>query len=400
MLCNLSKVLEKVIYKRVFEFCKENNIIPDSQYGFKPKHSTVHVLLKLFEDVSSGFNSDKPTIAVLLDIAKAFDTVWIDGLIYKLIQFNFPDYIVQLMKSYLKGRSFSVLVNNVASEKKDVGEGIPQGSVLGPLLFLIYVSDMPLMSEVSLSLFADDTNTYHTSSSALNSCVKIQEQLYALEKYYAKWKVKVNADKSEAVFFKKGKIWRPNDDLTLTFNGTRINFQASVKYLGYRIQSNLKHNEHVNQNIVKATIALRTLYPVMRVNNGISSKVKSKVYTSIIRPALIYGIPSWHNAPKYLLNKIRVFENRCLRQAINFRRTPTNFRYISNQAIHDMTKVPKINHFMHKIAFKFLRNTRWSENEIISNLGNMTSSDMLSRVHKPPHVLLCDEFRSKLLSMS
>ena len=400
LLCNLSKVLEKIIYKRIFDFCKDNSIIPDSQYGFKPKHSTVHVLLKLIEDVSAGFNDDKLTIAVLLDIAKAFDTVWIDGLLYKLIQLNFPNYIVQLMTSYLKERKFTVLVGNTTSDINDIGEGIPQGSVLGPLLFLIYVSDMPLVTGVSLSLFADDTNTYHTSNCTYTSCVKIQEQLDVLEKYYTKWKIRVNADKSEAVFFKKGKLWNPNDDLTLTFNGTKINFKASVKYLGYRLQSNLKHNEHVNHNIVKATIALRTLHPVMRVNNGISSKVKAKVYTSIIRPSLIYGIPAWHNAPKYLLNKIQVFENRCLRQSIDFRRTPTNPRYISNDALHTMTKVPMINQFMHKISLKFLQNTKWSENQIIKNLGNLTPSDMMNMIHKPPHVLLCEEFRSKLLSLS
>lgn len=156
----------------------------------------------------------------------------------------------------------------------------------------------------------------------------------------------------------------------------------------------------MNHNIIKATIALRTLYPLMRVNNGISPKVKCKVYTSIIRPALIYGIPAWQNAPKYLLKKIKVFENRCLRLAINFRRTQSDFRFISNDVLHEMTKVPRINHFMHKLSLKFLQNTKFSDNGMIRSLGNLTPNKMMNVVHKPPHVLLCDEFRSKLLSLT
>ncbi|KAG4067411.1 hypothetical protein HA402_009648 [Bradysia odoriphaga] len=215
----------------------------------------------------------------------------------------------------------------------------------------------------------------------MRSCNKIQDKLNVLEKYYAQWKIKVNADKSEAVYFKKGRIWNPNDDLTLTFNGTQIDFKACVKYLGYRLQSNIKHNEHVNQNIVKATIALRTLYPIMKVNNGISSEVKTKVYTSIIRPALIYGIPAWHNAPKYLMKKIIMFENKCLRLAIYFRRTRMNYRFISNDVLHEMTKVQRVNDFMHKLSLKFLQSTKFSENRIIRSLGNMTLTVMMSMVH-------------------
>lgn len=167
-----------------------------------------------------------------------------------------------------------------------------------------------------------------------------------LEKCYSKWKIKQGEDKSVGVGFKKEKLCEPNEDLTLTLAGMKINFKSCVKYVGYRLQLNLKQ-EHVCHNIIKTTITLTTLFPVIKVNDGIFSKVKTQVYVSIIL-VLIYGIPVCHNAPKYFLRKIKLFEIRCLKLKIDFSGPRVNFKF-------QRCTPRQENHFMYKISLQFQR---------------------------------------------
>ncbi|GFX60330.1 probable RNA-directed DNA polymerase from transposon X-element [Trichonephila clavipes] len=162
LLSTLSKITESIILTRLKDFLYTNNIINPNQYGFTNKLSTLHPLLNLTEAISEGFQSKKSTGAVFLDIQKAFDRVWLTGLSYKLINYNIPPPLVFLLHSYNSNRSYQVRVKNTLSTNKFINCGVAQGSLLGPLLFNLYINDIPEYSLTKLNMYADDTAVHTT----------------------------------------------------------------------------------------------------------------------------------------------------------------------------------------------------------------------------------------------
>ena len=163
LLPTMSKIFEMIILSRLKTHEAINNQLMEEQFGFREKHSTLHQLARVTNDISTEFNLKRSTALVLLDIEKAFDTVWHNGLLYKLHNSKIPLYITKVLRQYLKNRTFSVKVNNTSSGKKSIASGVPQGSILGPRLFLYYLNDIPKNDKTKLALFADDTAIYAAS---------------------------------------------------------------------------------------------------------------------------------------------------------------------------------------------------------------------------------------------
>lgn len=262
------------------------------------------------------------------------------------------------------------------------------------------MSDMPTHTNTTLSIFADDTNTFSTRILKARAKSNVQSHLNKLNDYFQKWKIKVNVGKSEALLIQRSNHGRETNEnlLTLKINDVKIPYSKSVRYLGYYVQPNLKHNEHINRMLLKAHTGLHKLYPIMKVNSGVSQEVKVKTYLTILRPVLTYAVPIWHNSPKYLIKKLKIFENKCLRMAINFRRTSTNFKFISTEKLHKLTKTPRLNLHLYDLARNALRKTNLHENLIISNFGSFSTEQVTNNIYKPPHSILWSN-DSKLLSL-
>lgn len=400
LLNGLSKILEKILHARILEYCNENDLLPNSQFGFRSKHSTVHALIRLLEEAIMGFNDRKVTIAAFLDIEKAFDTMWVDGLIYKLIKMNLPHYLVRIVSSYLKNRNFRVRLGNQLSDPICVNDGVPQGSILGPLLFIIFMADLPTHLNTTLTVFADDTSTFSTRLCQSRAKSNVQSHLYKLQRYYKVWKIRVNVEKSEALFMQRSnRMSSINDNLySLEMNDSKIPYKKSVRFLGYYLQPNLKHNEHVNRMLLKAHTGLHKLHPVMNANNGISQDVKVKIYLTILRPVLTYAVAVWHSLPKYLIKKMKLFENKCLRMATNFRRSRAHYKFVSVEKLHKDTKVPRLNEHLYGLARKALNGTYLHDNSVISKFGSFSDEQITNCTYKPPHSLIRG-LESKLLSL-
>ena len=151
-------MFEKLIFSRILEFLNQNNIFLPEEFGFRQGQSTVHQLTRVTQILRRNKSVSNTSAMALLDIEKAFDNVWHDGLVFKLQRFNFPIFLVKIIKNYLSNRSFQVFLNNIPSDTFNVDAGVPQGSLLRPVLFNIFTSDAPpLPGGGIMSMFADDT---------------------------------------------------------------------------------------------------------------------------------------------------------------------------------------------------------------------------------------------------
>lgn len=180
------------------------------QHGFRPNHSTTNQQVNLIDGLVTSANKRTFTAVVSLDVEKAFDKVWHEGLLYKLIKMNIPTQLVKIIKSFLSDRSFQVKIKKSLSTPKWISAGVPQGLCLSPHLFTIYINDMPQHPRSKIALFADDTLLHATSNSNQKSADRLQAQIDEIEPWFFKWKIIINPSKTTSVMF----THRPS---TLTF---------------------------------------------------------------------------------------------------------------------------------------------------------------------------------------
>lgn len=160
-------------------------------------HATTHQLTRLVQDIAIGFTRQDH----LLYIEKAFDKIWKDGLIHKLIKLKLPKQLIKIIQSYLQNRTFQVKYKGTLSNKKHADAGVVQGRLLGPILFNIFLHDMSKTKFVKIGLFADDTLIYRTGSHSHREIKLIQDELNVLSEYYQEWKIKINSDKTQGIIF-------------------------------------------------------------------------------------------------------------------------------------------------------------------------------------------------------
>ncbi|KAJ4428844.1 hypothetical protein ANN_25837 [Periplaneta americana] len=209
ILPTLSRLFEKVIHHRICKFTFQNKIIPDFQFGFRPKHSTTHQLKRVTESIIKGFEEKQYTATLFLDIAQVFDTVWYDGLMLKLCRIGFPDYLTRIVKSFLSERQFSVRIDGIKSTLRPVLAGVPQGSILSPLLFNIFTYDIPCLQPSHIAMYADDTVLFYSHSNLNTAISTLQTSLQELSKWFSDWRLLLNITKTEAKIFSLRPIHNP-----------------------------------------------------------------------------------------------------------------------------------------------------------------------------------------------
>lgn len=341
----LSKLAEKVILKRIDKHDRLRRISADEQFGFRKKHSTCMQVVRIVIEAVTAFNKKHNTQLVLLDIQKAFDSVWIDGLLYKLIQYRLPKPIIVLVHSYLTGRRVAVKVNSSLSAVKEIKAGVPQGSALSPRLFSLYINDTPKLPTTNLALYADDTALYHSSFSAEIANRQLQIHVRLLEKYYKKWKIKLNSDKTESITFSR-KFTNNVIRQPLVVGGKPVPVSPTAKYLGVTLDSRLNFRAHLEKALHKVYGAMRTIYPLMR-GASLSQANKKTLYTGIIRPALVYGAPVWGNISDTQFLKLQRFQNKCLRLITS------RSRYTRIDTLHQLTDIPYIKDLVRGLSSDF-----------------------------------------------
>lgn len=313
LLTTLSKVTEKVILQRVADFVDENHILPDEQFGFRKDHDTVMQLARVKGLIAKGINRRKTvrTGAVFLDVQKAFDKVWHDGLLYKMHTYNFPLQLIQLIGAYLQNRSFKVCIDGHLSSQRNISAGVPQGSSISPLLYSIFTADIPKLPNVDLALFADDTCVLAQSSNVDLVHQRLQRQLDALSIYFSKWKIEVNPDKTEALMISRGQDRSPAN---LRWKDSPILWREKAKYLGLVFNRRLTWTDHIHSRISHVNGICEKLYPLLSDDSKLSIRARTLLFKVVVRPALLYACQIWVPTFKTHLKPMRGYLNRLHRR--------------------------------------------------------------------------------------
>lgn len=195
-----SKLFERLLQKRLFPILEALDVLPEHQFGFRQNHGTPEQCHRVVKVIRDTLENKCYYSSVFLDVKQAFDRVWHDGLLYKLKQL-LPTPFYLLFKSYLHERRFYVNINDEESDIGIIKSGVPQGSVMGPVLYTLFTSDMPTSSDVTTATYADDTAILATSKCNFEASEVVQRQLNIMQKWFTKWNILVNTEKSKHITF-------------------------------------------------------------------------------------------------------------------------------------------------------------------------------------------------------
>ena len=283
--CIASKILEHIVHSHVMKHFEHYNILTDCQHGFRSKRSTELQLILTIHDIASSLQQNKSIHAAVLDFSKAFDKVPHQRLLMKLERYGIHGNLLSWMESFLTKRVQTVICKGATSPSSPVTSGVPQGSVLGPLLFLTYINDLPNGLTSTVKLFADDTLLYGVVVDD-SDCDNLQDDLNKLEIWQHEWQMQFNPSKCNIICISNKQ--RP-PQRTYFFCGSKLEQVDSASYLGITVNSKLKWSEHISSISSKAS---RSLGLIKRNLWNCPRKVRETAYTSIVRPKLEYASAS------------------------------------------------------------------------------------------------------------
>ena len=306
-----SKILEKLIYNKIFHFLVRYKIIFKSQYGFRRGHSTTHATLDFLKTIDRAFEESEYAIGVFCDLSKAFDTLDHQILLTKLDHYGIRGKWHSWLASYLSNRKQYVDISGVCSSQKDITVGVPQGSILGPLLFLVYINDLPAsLEKLTPVMFADDTNLVIKGKNMSQMISSLNSDLAVLDDYFKANKLKLNVDKTKMVCFHKRNLEFNKNDHHVYLDGTRMPFESNATFLGIILDEHLSWENHCNRVANK-----------MARNAGILNRIKKCVpisslnilYNSLIFPHYSYCLEAWGACQPKLLKRMKGLQKKSVR---------------------------------------------------------------------------------------
>ena len=300
--CILCKVMESIIRDAVIAHFKENNLFSPKQFGFISQRSTVLQLLHVLDIWTEILDEGGSFEVIYCDFMKAFDKVPHKRLVYKVQKYGIQGNILGWINSFLNNRTQCVVINDHVTKNAPVTSGIPQGSVLGPLLFVIYINDLAEAVDdmTHIFLFADDTKAFRNIYNSTQSDI-LQEDINKLLKWSDDWLLKFHPDKCVSMSFGPGE---PN---TYWMNDTKLKQSHCEKDLGINIDDQLNFKKHISIIVNKAT---RIMAVVRKTFDYMDEDIFKLIFKSLIRPHLEYGAPVWSPHHKYLIEQIEKVQRR------------------------------------------------------------------------------------------
>ena len=288
------KILEKIIFDKLYNYVFSNNLINDRQSGFRKNDSTIKQLLSITHDIFSAFDQlpPKKVRAVFLDICKAFDKVWHSGLLFKLKRHGITGNMLSIIESFLTRRLQRVSINGQNSEWAEIKAGVPQGSILGPILFLIYINDLAEAVDSEIRIFADDTFIFEVISDSGTNSIILEQDLGKITKWANQWKMSFNPDitkQAVEVIFSNNNL--NNTTSHLIFNDIPVKNVDETKHLGMVLDKKLNFVSHVCEKIAKANQAIGVM---KQLHTYVPRNTLETIYKLYARPHLDYGDVIYH----------------------------------------------------------------------------------------------------------
>jgi len=319
--CICSKLLEHIVVSNMMTHFEEHDILVDCQHGFRSKRSCETQLLSLTQELHQSLEDKEQVDMVVLDFSKAFDKVPHKRLLNKLWNYGIRGPTHKWIESFLVRRTQRVVVDGEQSDWADVLSGVPQGTVLGPILFLAYINDLPGTVSANTRLFADDCVIYRSIKSA-HDCEGLQHDLDELQRWESNWCMQFNPEKCCIMSITRKKK-RITSEYTL--HNQTLKHVESATYLGVELQSDLTWSKHINKTTMKANRQLAFLKRNIPIQNR---KLKETAYKGLVRPILEYCAPVWDPHHQKYINQIEMVQRRAARFTLG--------RYNNRSSVTDM----------------------------------------------------------------
>ena len=310
LLSNIGKILERAMYNRIEVFLDRFETIYHNQFGFRKKHSTNHALVGIVEQIRKNLDNKTFSCGVFVDLEKAFDTVNHAILLRKLEHIGIRNNANNWLLSYLSNRHQQVKLNGSESNSESITCGVPQGSILGPLLFIIYINDLHRsLSKCSVFHFADDTNLLFSGKNTKNMAKEINIELKSLFDWLCANRLSLNVSKTEFIIFRPPRSNLENR-VVLKLNGTKLFESPKLKYLGVILDNKLSWKHHINELSKKLNRAVGMVY---KIRTNCSNAVLRSLYFSLFHSHITYGIPVWGKCIALYSNKILLIQKKMVR---------------------------------------------------------------------------------------
>ena len=291
ILSSVSKVIERIMHNQIYEHFDKLKIFYPSQYGFRSKHSTEYAAMELVERIIDEMDKNNVPINIFMDLSKAFDTLDHQILYHKLEYYGLKDKSLELLQSYLSDRKQYVEISDVKSDLLEITCGVPQGSILGPLLFIIYLNDLPsITKDLKTIIYADDTTLFATLNNDNFSAVKdkINNELKSISMWLKLNKLSLNIEKTKAMLFHTENRQVKIPDIYI--DNIKVDFTEEFNFLGLRLDKNLKWKCHLNYISKKIS---KTIGIMAKLKNYLPTNALFNIYNALILPHLHYCSLIW-----------------------------------------------------------------------------------------------------------
>ena len=354
ILSPINKIFEKILYARLMTYIDRSKLLYKYQFGFRKNHSTEQALIELVDQIRLNTGKNQMTCGIFIDLSKAFDTVNHQILIDKLEHYGIRGIALEVFKSYLRNRKQYVNIDNCKSKTLQMSHGVPQGSVLGPLLFLLFINDLPkCCPNGKVRLFADDTTIFFHSNSVNDISLIGKSIMIQLTAWFNANKLTLNSEKSSFTIFRSSRKTILNLPNKIEFLNQHIERASHNKFLGVILDENLTWNNHINELSSKLKRLFHIFY---NIRNYLRKDNITTIYYALIYSRIKYGISVYGQACDSKLKKIQTIQNKLLKVL-----SSKNYQF-STDMLHNEFDILKIKDIIKQETITFVH--KFSSNSL------------------------------------
>ena len=356
------------------------SLVSTSQGLGNPSQQNDH-LFRFSQTIMESFSRGEHVIAAFLDVEKAFDNVWHNGLRYKIYQLGLPTKLCRWLSDFLVGRVIQVKIEGFLSPKVYPKAGVPQGSNLSPLLFLIYVNDMPSPThhQTNKSQFADDANQWAVSKNIDLAAEYLQRDLDKLARWCAKWRIKLNPEKTKVIIFSKSQS-AIRAEPALSLYGVLLSYYPHIKFLGITVDNRMTFTKHFEEILEHCNQKFHCLRILVNKKWGPSPETILQIYKQCVRPIFEYGIVSTITVSETVITKIQRVQNSFIRLALHLP------KYVSACLLHEASGLPYVRERLITVGQN--HSARMHANPLVEHTINSARTNIAWDKYKTPISIL------------